>query len=124
MFKDKVQRKKRTKTQIRKRIRKKIWGTEERPRVYVFKSNKYIYIQAIDDDNGVILSSLSTLDNKFREKNKNTKNIDASKILGEMFTKKLKEKKIKSIVFDRGIYPYHGRIKTLADEMRKGGLVF
>ena len=108
----------------RKRIRKKIGGTLERPRVYVFKSNRYIYAQAVDDENGSILASASTVEKEFREKNKNYKNISASQALGEMFVNRLKKKKIERVVFDRGIYPFHGRIKALAEAMRKGGLFF
>ncbi|MCK4264725.1 MAG: 50S ribosomal protein L18 [Candidatus Aminicenantes bacterium] len=124
MYKDKVFMKKKAKGRIRKRVRKKIKGSLERPRVYVFKSNRYIYSQAIDDDNGTILVSASTLEKEFKTKNKKMKNIEASKILGEMLTKRLKQRKIDKVVFDRGIYPYHGRIKALAEAMRKGGLIF
>jgi large subunit ribosomal protein L18 len=109
---------------IRKRIRKKISGTPERPRVLVTRSNRYLYVQAIDDQNGRVLSTSSTLEKAFRDKHKNYKNQEASKLLGEIVAERLKKKKIKSVVFDRGIYPYHGRVKILADAMRKGGLVF
>jgi len=121
---DKVELKKRAKLQIRKRIRKKISGTPDRPRVLVTRSNRFMYVQAIDDINGVVLASASTLEKAFREKNSVTKNMKASEALGELAAQRFKKKKIKSIVFDRGIFPYHGRIKVLADAMRKGGLVF
>lgn len=124
MFRDKVSRKRVTKRRIRARIRKKIEGTDERPRVYVFKSNRYIYLQAIDDISGKVLASASTLEKEFRTKHKNTKNAEASQALGEVMAKKLKAKKKKEIVFDRGIYPYHGRVKAVAEGMRKGGIVF
>jgi large subunit ribosomal protein L18 len=124
VYKDKVAVKKMAKERIRKRIRKKIGGTSERPRVYVFKSNRYVYTQVIDDENGHILASASTLDKEFKGKNKNYKNIEACQVLGGMLVKKLKQKKIGRVVFDRGIYPYHGRIKAFAEAMRKGGLVF
>jgi large subunit ribosomal protein L18 len=124
VYKDKVAVKKMAKERIRKRIRKKIGGTSERPRVYVFKSNRYVYTQVIDDENGHILASASTLDKEFKGKNKNYKNIEACQVLGGMLAKKLKQKKIGRVVFDRGIYPYHGRIKAFAEAMRKGGLVF
>ncbi len=124
MYKDKVAVKKTAKERIRKRIRKKLRGTSERPRVYVFKSNRYVYTQVIDDENGHILASASTLEKEFRGKNKNYKNIEACQVLGEMLAKKLKQKKIERVIFDRGIYPYHGRIKAFAEAMRKGGLVF
>lgn len=124
MYKNNVVLKKTAKKRIRRRIRKKIEGNSENPRVFVFKSNRYIYAQAVDDINGKILATASTLEKEFKEKNKKYKNSEASKLLGEMMAKRLKQKKIKSIVFDRGLYPYHGRIKELADAMRKEGLIF
>lgn len=124
MLKDQAELKKKAKERIRKRIRKKIRGTLERPRVFVFKSNHYIYAQVINDENGGVLASASTLEKEFREKNKNHKNREACEKLGEILAKRLKEKKIEKVVLDRGIYPYHGRIKALAEAMRKGGVVF
>ncbi len=124
MVKDKVTLKKKAKSRIRKRIRKKLKGTSERPRVFIFKSNKYIYSQVINDEEGVVLTAASTLEKEFREKNKNTKSVEASKSLGEILAKRLKQKKIESVIFDRGISPYHGRIKALAEAMRKAGLIF
>jgi large subunit ribosomal protein L18 len=124
MYEDNVQLKKKAKGRIRKRIRKKISGTPDKPRVFVFKSNRFIYVQVIDDENGAVLASASTLEKEFKEANKNTKNLKASQKLGENLAKKLKAKKIKNVVFDRGVYPYHGRIKSLAEAMRKGGLTF
>ena len=124
MHKDKVSLKKVTKERIRKRIRKKISGNSERPRVHVFKSNRYVYTQAIDDEEGRVLVSASTLEKEFKEKKKNYKNMEACQLLGEMLAKRLKTKKIGKVIFDRGVYPYHGRIKAIADAMRKGGLVF
>jgi large subunit ribosomal protein L18 len=124
VFKDKVTLKKSAKGRIRKRIRKKIQGTSERPRLLVTRSNRYLYVQAIDDVNGKVLSAASTLEKGFREKHKVFNNKQASQQLGEIAAQRLKQKKIKTVVFDRGIYPYHGCIKTLAEAMRKGGLVF
>lgn len=124
MFKDKVIVKKKTRERIRRRVRKKIQGNSETPRVYVFKSNRYIYTQAIDDENGSVLASASTLEKEFRGKQKNTKNTEASKFLGEIMAKRLMQRKIKKIVFDRGFSPYHGRVKELAEAMRKRGLIF
>jgi len=124
LVKDKVTLKKKAKSRIRKRIRKKLKGTNERPRVFIFKSNKYIYSQVINDEKGTVLTAASTLEKEFREKNKNTKSIEASKTLGEILAKKLKQNNIKSVIFDRGISPYHGRIKALAEAMRKAGLIF
>ncbi len=124
MYKDKVELKKRSKDRIRKRIRKKIKGTSLRPRVYVFKSNRYLYTQAIDDEQGKVIVSASTLEKEFRNQQENYKNTEASKVLGEILAKRLQKKKISKIVFDRGAYPYHGRVKALAEAMRKGGLSF
>ena len=123
MYKN-VQVKKGARERIRKRIRKKIQGNSEIPRVYVFKSNRYIFTQAIDDVNGRVLTSASTMEKEFKEKHKNTKNREASRYLGEIMAKRLKQKKIEKIVFDRGFSPYHGRVKELAEAMRKEGLIF
>ncbi len=124
MFKKKTSVKKEAKRRIRKRIRKKMQGTAERPRVFVFKSNRYIYSQAIDDESGAVLAAASSLEKEFKEKKKKTKGMEASKIIGEMIAKRLKKKKIERVVFDRGIYPYHGRLRALPEAMRKEGLVF
>jgi large subunit ribosomal protein L18 len=109
---------------LRKRIREKVKGTPERPRVHVFKSNIYLYTQVIDDTAGSVLLAASTLEKEFKEKSKSGKNKTVSGLLGEMLAKRLKAKKIERVVFDRGVYPYHGRIKTLADAMRKAGIQF
>ena len=124
MFNKTIEAKKQKKDRVRKRIRKKISGTADRPRVIVLKSNKYIYAQAVDDTTGSVLASASTLEKDFRAKNKKAKNLEASEKLGEIMAQRLKGKKKKNIVFDRGIYPYHGRIKAVAEGMRKGGLTF
>ena len=124
MLKQKMVLKKEARKRIRKRIRKKIKGTAERPRVFVSKSNRYIYSLAIDDETGRILAAASSLEKEYRDKNQKTKNIKTSKAVGEMMAKRLKEKKVKKVVFDRGVYPYHGRIRALAEAMRKEGLIF
>jgi large subunit ribosomal protein L18 len=124
VHKTKVTLKTTARSRIRKRIRKKISGTPERPRAYVFKSNRHIYVQLIDDEHGKVLFSASTREKEFGTKTKNTKNMSAAKTVGEMVAKKAKSRKVKTIVFDRGVYPYHGRVKTLAEAMRKGGLSF
>lgn len=124
MYKNNVTLKENARSRIRKRIRKKISGTRERPRAYVFKSNRHIYVQFIDDENGKVVVSASTRQKDFGSKGKKTKNMDAAKTVGELAAKKAKNNKIKRIVFDRGVYPYHGRVKTLAEAMRKGGLSF
>jgi large subunit ribosomal protein L18 len=89
----------------------------------VLKSNRHIYVQVIDDANGKVLTSASTLEKEFKEKSKNSKNMDASQAIGKLVAGRLKKNKIKTVVFDRGIYPYHGRVKTLAEAMRKEGIV-
>ena len=109
---------------LRKRIREKVRGTAARPRVHVFKSNTYLYTQVIDDAEGTVLLAASTLEKALKDKAKNGKNRTASGLLGELLAQRLKAKKIERIVFDRGTYPYHGRIKTLADAMRKAGIQF
>ena len=124
MHKDKSDLKKKIKARIRKRIRSKMRGTEDRPRVFVFKSNRYVYVQAINDEAGAVLATACTLEKGFKEKNKNTKDKDACQALGKIMAERLKEKMIETIVFDRGLYPYHGGVKSLAEALRKGGLVF
>jgi large subunit ribosomal protein L18 len=121
VLKDKLKAKAETKIRIRRRIRKTVRGTAERPRVFVFKSNRYIYTQAINDDVGQVLASACTLEKGFQEISKNTRNLQSCEKLGEIMARR---KNIEKIVFDRGVYPYHGRIKALAEAMRKGGLVF
>lgn len=106
------------------RIRRSIKGTEEKPRLSVHRSLKNIFIQLIDDVEGKTLYSLSTLDKSFREKFKNGGNIKAAEILGEILAKGAQIKGIKKVVFDRGGYLYHGRVKALAEAARKAGLEF
>jgi len=124
VYKNNVTLKKRARGRIRKRIRKKISGTPEKPRAFVYKSNKHLYIQIIDDAGGRVIAAASTLEKDYREKNKNSKNMDASKKLGELVAGKLKKAKIKTVIFDRGSYPYHGRVKAMAEAMRNGGIIF
>jgi large subunit ribosomal protein L18 len=124
VYKDSVSIKKTARSRIRKRIRKKISGSPDRPRAFVYKSNRHLYVQVIDDQNGRVLASASTLEKDFKEKNKNSKNVEASQAVGKLIAGKLKKNKIKTVVFDRGLYPYHGRVKTLAEAMRKEGIIF
>jgi large subunit ribosomal protein L18 len=124
VLKDKVVIKQEKKARIRQRIRKTVHGTAERPRLHVFKSNRYMYTQAVNDENGTILAAASTLEKDFRAVCQNTKNLSGCEKLGEIMARRLKDKNIEKIVFDRGIYPYHGRIKVLAEALRKGGLTF
>ncbi|MDR1260182.1 MAG: 50S ribosomal protein L18 [Oscillospiraceae bacterium] len=102
-------------------VRKKIKGTKERPRLNVFKSAKHIYVQIIDDDKGVTLACASTMEPEFNgyggDKN-------AAHAIGLLVAKKAKNIGISAVVFDRGGYLYHGRVKELADGAREGGLEF
>lgn len=104
-----------------KRVRKNISGTAERPRLNVFRSSKHIYAQIIDDAAGATLVSASTMDKEFNEYGGN---VDAAKKIGELIAKRAIEKNIKSVVFDRGGYVYHGRVAALAEGAREGGLEF
>ena len=104
------------------RVRSKLSGTEARPRLNVFRSNKHIYAQLIDDVNGVTLASASTLDKDVNLES--SSNVDAAVKIGELVAKRAVEKGIKAIVFDRGGYLYHGRVKALADAARENGLEF
>lgn len=106
------------------RVRKKIYGTPERPRLNVYRSNSHIYAQIIDDINGHTLISASTLDKELREKLSSTSNKEAARLVGELIGKRALEKGIEQVVFDRGGYQYHGRVKELAEGAREAGLKF
>jgi len=106
------------------RVRKKISGTPERPRLCVHRSLNHIYAQVIDDTHGQTLVSASTLDKELQAKLKNSGNREAAKQVGVLVAKRAKEKGIETIVFDRGGYIYHGRVKSLAEGAREGGLKF
>ncbi len=120
MNKSKVKNKNRQKRH--KRIRGKINGTPEKPRLVVFRSLKHIYAQIIDDINGKTLVNASSLDSSLSEVKGNKK--DISEKVGEMIASRAIEKKIKKVVFDRNGYKYHGRIKIIAESARKTGLEF
>lgn len=104
------------------RVRKKIQGTTERPRLNVFRSSKHMYAQIIDDTNGVTLVSASTVDKELKEQNGG--NVDAARKVGELLAQRAKANGIEHVVFDRGGYLYHGRVKALADAAREAGLEF
>ena len=104
-----------------KQVRAKIYGTKERPRLCVFKSVKYIYAQLIDDEKGKTLAAVSY--RELKGKGAKTK-VDTAKEVGKLIAKKALEKKIEKVVFDRGGYQYHGRVKALAEGAREGGLKF
>ena len=106
----------------RQRLRKKVEGTADKPRLSVYRSLNHIYVQAIDDRDGKTLFSASSKD--ITEKGKHSGNKDAAKKVGELIAEKCKQKGIDSVVFDRGGYLYHGRIKALAEAARAAGLKF
>ena len=103
------------------RVRRKISGTAERPRLCVYRSNANIYAQIIDDVAGNTLVQASTLDKEIKIKHANK---EAAKELGTLIAKRAADKKIKTVVFDRGGYIYHGVVKELAEAAREGGLTF
>ena len=104
-----------------KRVRRKISGTAECPRLCVFRSNSNIYVQVIDDVKAVTWAQASTLDKEVKTKHSNK---EAAKEVGALIAKRALEKNIKTVVFDRGGYIYHGVVKELADAAREGGLEF
>jgi large subunit ribosomal protein L18 len=110
-------------SRIKMRIRKDVYGTKDRPRLSVFRSNKQIYVQFIDDDQGKTLLSVSSKIKEIAEKTGLTK-IEQAKLVGKLAAEKSKESGISAVVFDRNGYLYHGRIKALAEAAREGGLKF
>lgn len=108
---------------IKYRIRKVVTGTQEKPRLNIFRSNKQIYAQLVDDVNGVTLASASSLNKEVVEKKEINKTQQAQEV-GKLVAQVAKEKGIENIVFDRNGYLYHGRIKALAEAAREGGLKF
>jgi large subunit ribosomal protein L18 len=107
-----------------RRVRAKVFGTAERPRLNVFRSLKHIYVQLIDDDAGHTLASASTVEESFRTTGTTGGNIEAARAVGAKIAERAKDKGITQVVFDRGGFRYHGRIKNLADAAREGGLEF
>ena len=107
---------------IHKRIRRKLAGTAERPRLAVFRSVAHIYAQVIDDTKGDTLVAASSTEKGGHESNGG--NVAAAKAIGKLVAERAKEKGIKKVVFDRGGYQYHGRVKALADAAREAGLEF
>ena len=109
---------------IHKRIRTKISGSSERPRLCVYRSSKYIYAQIVDDSQGKTLAAASTIEKDLRGECKGTGNIEASKLVGKKIAERAKSKGIEAVVFDRGGYLYHGRVKAVAEAARESGLKF
>ena len=108
---------------IKMRLRKRIFGTAERPRLSVFRSNKQISVQVIDDVNGVTLASASSKVKEIAEQAKITKT-EQARLVGKLAAKNAMDKGVTKVVFDRNGYLYHGRVKELADAAREGGLKF
>lgn len=106
------------------RVRKKVAGTKERPRLSVRRSLKNMFLQLVDDKSGTTIVSASTLDKDFREKANYGGNVKAAALIAELLAKKAKEKNVEKIVFDRGGYAYHGRVRAVAETLRKEGLQF
>lgn len=107
-----------------RRVRAKIFGTPERPRLNVSRSLQHIYAQIIDDTKGHTLVSASTVDPSLRTTLKSGGNMEAAQAVGKLLAERAKEKGIVTVVFDRGGYKYHGRVRALADAAREGGLRF
>lgn len=106
----------------KKHIRKIVRGTAERPRMVVFRSLRQIYVQLVDDVNGRTLAGVSSLSPDVRDGVTGKKPIEIGKLVGEVCAKKALEKNIARVIFDRNGFPYHGRVKAVADGARKGGL--
>ena len=109
---------------IHERIRKRLLGSASRPRLAVFRSNKHIYAQIIDDSQGATLIAASSLDGDTKKGLKNGSNTAAAKAVGKLVAERAKAKGIDAVLFDRGGYIYHGRVKALAEAAREAGLKF
>ena len=111
-------------TRIHRRIRKRMSGTADRPRLAIFRSQSHIYAQVINDESGTTLCTASSLDEDLRKAMKRGATVAAAKAVGKLIADRAKEKSVERVVFDRGGFLYHGRIKALADAAREGGLQF
>ena len=106
------------------RVRRKVKGTSERPRLAIYRSLNHIYAQVIDDTKGITLAAASSLENELKSKSDGKRKMEIAYQVGELISERAKEKGINTEVFDRGGYKFHGRLQSLADAARKGGLVF
>lgn len=106
------------------RVRKSVQGTQQRPRLSVFRSLAEIYVQVIDDSAGSTISSASTIDVELRPQMKGLKKSEQAKLVGKAIAERARSKGVKAVVFDRGGFKYSGRVKALADGAREGGLEF
>ena len=107
-----------------RRVRRYVRGSAARPRLAVFRSLSHIYAQLIDDDAGRTVVAVDSRSKEFRERHRSGGNVAAAKAVGELLAQKAKAQGVERVVFDRGGYQYHGRVKALADAARAGGLVF
>lgn len=105
-----------------RKVRSKIFGTGERPRLSVFRSIRFIYVQAIDDASGTTIAEASSISKDLKGTLEGLKKADAAKEVGKLLAKRLAEKKISEAVFDRGRFLYHGRVKSLAEAVRESGI--
>jgi large subunit ribosomal protein L18 len=121
---DKLKAKQAALTRRHRRVRGKVSGTPERPRLCVNRTNAHIYAQVIDDKNGLTVASASSLDAEMKASLKSGANIDAAKVVGEALGRRALEAGVTEVVFDRGGRLYHGRVKALADGARSAGLKF
>ena len=106
------------------RVRRKVGGTAERPRLSVYRSLNHVYAQVIDDSQGVTLAAASSLESAVKSQKDGKRKVDVAGLVGELIGERATGKGISRVVFDRGGYQYHGRVKALAEAARKGGLVF
>jgi large subunit ribosomal protein L18 len=113
-----------TRQRVHDRIRKKVVGTQERPRLNVYRSLNHIYVQLIDDLKGVTLAAASTADDRKKDTQVKGGNVASAKMVGKKIAELAKEKGFTKVVFDRGGYIYHGRVKAVADAAREAGLQF
>ena len=124
MYKAKHIIKKIRKDRVRQSIRKKTDGTAKKPRMIIFKSNKYLYTQVYDDQSRKVLTTASTIEKEVKSQLKSTKDIEAAKVMGKVIAERLKKIKVKQVIFDRNVYPYMGRVKAFADSARENGIKF
>lgn len=124
MIKAKYVIKKVKRQRVRRAIRATLNGTPERPRLIMVRSNKYLYTQVIDDSSHQVLLCASTLEKELKGQLKSAKDKAAAKLLGETIAERLKEKKISTVVFDRNVYNYAGRVKVFSDAAREKGIRF
>lgn len=116
--------KQKRKERVRKSIRQRLAGTPARPRMIITRSNKYLYVQVYDDSSGGVLTSASTLEKDVKSQLKSPRDKEAAKLMGKIIAERLKDKQITSVVFDRNIYSFTGRIKVFADSARENGIQF